>query len=41
MQKSKLFEVFLEARVENDFWEAFLYYDKISFTLSQNFQKQV
>lgn len=40
MQKSKLFEVNLEQRVVNDFWDAFLYYDNISFTLSQNFRNK-
>ncbi len=40
MQKLNLFEELLEARVENDFWDAFLYYDAISFTLSQNFRNK-
>lgn len=40
MQASKLFEVNLETRVQNDFREAFTYYDNISFTLSQNFRNK-
>jgi hypothetical protein len=40
MQKSNPFAVILEERVEGDFWNAFLYYDNISVTLSQNFRSR-
>lgn len=39
MQKSNRYEVRLEERVLNDFEEAFLYYESISPTLGDNFNR--
>lgn len=37
MRKLNRYDVLLVPKVTNEFWEAFLYYNNISVTLSQNF----